>query len=88
MARALTRASEEGGGAVGVPEQLAEAGLAALAEVIAGVGARASAVRLLAADALLTFACEAAAEEGGGALERLTEALAPDRFAALLEAPR
>jgi hypothetical protein len=46
------------------------------------------ALDLLAADALLTYACEAAAELGDEALARLHEELSPARFAALLEANR
>lgn len=42
---------------------------------------RETAYQLLAADALLTYACQAAAEEGPGALRALT-----DRYASLIEA--
>ena len=67
-----------------LPEQLAAAGLSALGTVVAGSAGRASASTLLAADALLTYACEAAADEGTGALRRLTAGLDLDRFEALL----
>ena len=71
-----------GGGRL--PEQLAGAGLSALRTVVAGPAGRASASTLLAADALLTYACEAAAVEGSAALKRLTDGLGLERFAALL----
>lgn len=57
-------------------------GMAALADALAAPGQdRAAAFRLLAADALLTYACEAAAEENrpGETLERLLRDLG-DRF--------
>lgn len=67
-----------------VADRLAAAGLAALARSIRGT-ARSTATDLLAADALLTYACEAAAEAGPSELDRLTAALDLERFAALLE---
>lgn len=67
-----------------IPERLAEAGLAALARSIQGME-RSTATDLLVADALLTYACEAAAEHGPVALDRLTAALDFHRFATLLE---
>lgn len=70
-------------------ERLAAAGLAALERSIGqAAGARSDrdgATDLLAADALLTYACEAAAEEGPEALDRLTQSLDFRRFEALLE---
>lgn len=68
-----------------LPRALAEAGLAALATVAQGPGDRPSASGLLAADALLTYACEAAAEEGEEALAALLGTLTPERFESLLE---
>ncbi|MGH7506977.1 MAG: hypothetical protein ACRELX_15075 [Longimicrobiales bacterium] len=65
---------------------LAEAGLRCLREALDGGGSRAAAFDLLTADALLTSACEAAAEQGAAALDALTAAYGPARFAALLEA--
>lgn len=67
-----------------LPEELAAAALSALSRVVGGPAGRASASTLLAADALLTYACEAAAEEGTAALERLASGLGLDRFEALL----
>lgn len=67
-----------------VSERLVSAGLALLEGVVSGVGDRASAAELLAADALLTYAVEAAAEEGRGSLDRLLGSLDFDRFERLL----
>lgn len=69
-----------------LPDRLAVAGLDALERVLAGPGDRSAAATLLAADALLTFACEAAAESGPGELDRVLGELDPARFAVLLEA--
>ena len=66
------------------PRELAEAGLETLDRVIGGPGDRGSAADLLSADALLTYACEAAAERGDEALDALLSELTPSRFAALL----
>lgn len=69
-----------------VADRLAAAGLAALARSIRGTE-RSTATDLLVADALLTYACEAAAEVGQAELDRLTAALDFERFATLLEPP-
>ncbi|MBW3553920.1 MAG: hypothetical protein KY466_10435 [Gemmatimonadetes bacterium] len=68
-----------------LPEQLAAAALSALSTVVAGPAGRLSAATLLAADALLTYACEAAAGEGTASLQALTRGLGLDRFEALLQ---
>lgn len=68
-----------------VEAQLAEAGLAALSRVGRAASERSTAAELLAADTLLTYACEAAAESGPEALERLTAQLDYACFARLLE---
>lgn len=68
----------------GIADRLAAAGLAALARSIRGTE-RSTATDLLVADALLTYACEAAAEAGPAALDRLTAGLDFERFATLLE---
>lgn len=64
----------------GDPERLAAAGLDRLRRVIESAGDRASAFDLLAADALLTEACGAAAENGPEGLaafaQELIEAIA------------
>jgi hypothetical protein len=71
-----------------VAERLADAGLAVLGRIAAEPSTRGAALDLLAADALLTYACEAAAEAeahgDAGAVARLTDRLAPGRFDALL----
>ncbi|HUG42149.1 MAG TPA: hypothetical protein VMM12_16895 [Longimicrobiales bacterium] len=68
-----------------VEERLADAALATLRQLARHPGGRESAPALLAADALLTYACEAAAERGPAALEALTSGLSPERFDSLLE---
>ena len=65
-----------------VAQSLADAGLACLRKAVQQPG---DAIDLLAADALLTHACAAAAEQGDVALERLTSLLDATRFQQLLE---
>lgn len=67
-----------------LPERLAHAGLDALRSALQRPDERASAIDLLAADALLTAAFEAAAEEGAAVVDRLAAATAPAAFAELL----
>lgn len=67
-----------------LPDQLAAAALRGLKDVVDAPSDRASARTLLAADALLTYACEAAAETGPDALDRLTRSLDFDRFSHLM----
>ena len=55
--------------------------LACVAHSLASDGGRDVAIDLLAADALLTHACEAAAEAGPEALERLLDAVSPASLA-------
>jgi hypothetical protein len=64
--------------------RLALAGIRALEAVVARPSERNTATALLAADALLTYACEAAAEAGPHALDRLTGELGFDRFSQLI----
>lgn len=82
----LERATPDAGSTA---DRLAAAGLAALRrsidDEVAAESDRQRATDLLAADALLTYACEAAAEEGPEALTRLTGSLDFRRFASLLE---
>lgn len=80
---ALERSAPAGDGSVA--DRLADAGLGALSRVAGAPSERSTATELLAADALLTYACEAAAESGPDALERLTARLDYPRFARLLE---
>lgn len=64
---------------------LAEAALDRLRLALAAPEDRAAALDLLAADALLTYACEAAAEAGADALADLIRAYDPARLASLIE---
>jgi hypothetical protein len=86
MIEALAEAGPDAGS---LAERLAAAGLDALARVVAAPSARARAIHLLAADALITYACEAAVEEeaseGNDAVDRLTRRLDLHRFARTLE---
>lgn len=61
------------------PDALAAAGLTALRRALSAVGTDEAASDLLAADALITHACASAARDG------VPGALAPERFAVLLE---
>ncbi len=70
--------------ALPLEDQLAESAMRALETVVARSSERSTATILLAADALLTYACEAAGEAGPEALDRLTRDLSFDRFAQLL----
>lgn len=65
-------------------DRFAAAALDALREVVSTPSDRRMANTLLAADALLTYACEAAAEAGPEALERLTRSLDFERFSNLM----
>jgi hypothetical protein len=90
LRRVMADALERGDPGTGeLAERLAAAGLDLLRIVIAGPPGREGALTLLAADALLTYACEAAVEEeameGNGAVARLTAALEPARFERVLQ---
>ena len=65
-----------------VPQALADAALSCLQDAL---GKPDDALDLLAADALLTHAFAAAAEQGDDALLRFAESLNADRFQKLLE---
>lgn len=67
-----------------LPDRLADAAFDALRAALAAPDERVSAWDLLAADALLTAAFEAAAEEGVAAVDRLAAATGPAAFADLL----
>ena len=69
-----------------VPRSLADASLVALGEALALGDDRAAALPLLAADALITSACEAAAGDDAQ-LTSLCDAFAPERLAHLVNAP-
>lgn len=64
---------------------LADAARICLRDALAAGDDRAAALHLLAADALLTYACEAAAEHGAAALAELVEVFASERLAHLTE---
>jgi hypothetical protein len=88
MAR-VVRDGDPGQGAVSA--RLAEAAFRALAAVTSGPSVRAHALPLLAVDALLTAACEAALEEsasrdgdGGDPVAAFADSFGPQRFAGLL----
>lgn len=72
-----------------VADRLAAVGVDALASVAAEPSTRSGAVRLLAADALITYACEAAVEEEAmernSAVERVMQRLDLPVFARILE---
>ena len=65
-----------------IPAALADAARVCLRDALAAGDDRAAALHLLAADALITYACEAATVEAGG-LAALADATAPDRLARL-----
>lgn len=66
---------------------LADAARICLRDALAAGDDRAAALHLLAADALLTYACEAAADPDASALTQLADAFAPERLAHLTEGP-
>jgi hypothetical protein len=68
---------------VTIPDALASASLDALRDALALCDDRAAALPLLAADALITAACEAAADDEA-ALAALCAAFDPSRLAALV----
>jgi hypothetical protein len=72
--------------AVDLSSRLGEAAVVCLTAAIDRVGERAAALDLLAADALLTYACEAAAESEPGGLERFARDFGAERLALLLRA--
>ena len=80
MQRALANADET----KPVAQQLSDAAMSCLSASLSNTGERSCAIDLLAADALLTHACQAAAEEGAESLVTLTESMNADSFAALL----
>jgi hypothetical protein len=67
-----------------LPSQLGEAALVCLRAALRRADDRAAALDLLAADALLTYGCEAAAEQEDGAVTRFAESYGPARLARLL----
>jgi hypothetical protein len=68
--------------------ELADAAVGCLRAAFDDCDSRGAALHLLAADALVTGACEAAAEAGPDTLDRLCASLSPVRLDALLPAGR
>jgi hypothetical protein len=68
----------------GIAAALGTAALASLSAAIERCDERAAAIDLLAADALLTYAMEAAAEQGGEAVEAVAQAFGGTRLASLI----
>lgn len=84
---AVGSAAEPAGDTRAVPGHaavLAAAALDRLDRVIEAPSGRAAALDLLAADALLTYACEAAAEAGPASLDALIGVIGPARLARIL----
>lgn len=67
-----------------VPASLADAARVCMRDALAAGDDRSAALHLLAADALITYACEAAAD-GAAAFEAVARAAAPERLALLLD---
>lgn len=65
---------------------LAEAARICLRQVLRNCEQRTAALPLLAADALITYACEAAVDEPGDALAELARSCEPARLARMLPA--
>ncbi len=84
MAEAVRAAGAAVEGVPPIPAALGTAALDRLRAALQAPEGRAAALDLLAADALLTYACEAAAEIGPEALEATTRAFGPDRLATLI----
>jgi hypothetical protein len=70
-----------------IPGELTEAALSCLQRAFEDCDRRPAALHLLAADALITSACEAAAEEGSHALAAVLEAVSLARLETLLPTP-
>ena len=66
-----------------VPRALADAARVCMRDALAAGEDRVAALHLLAADALVTYACEAAADAGADSIAELAEAFAPERLARL-----
>lgn len=84
LRRAIDECVDQSDGFGSIHDRLATAGVRALERAVNSVGDRSSASLLLAADALLTYACEAAAEAGPAELDRLLGTLDLARFSELV----
>lgn len=67
-----------------VPRALADAARVCMRDALTAGDERGAALHLLAADALITYACEAAAAGEGVVLAELAEAFAPERLGRLI----
>lgn len=85
LAAALERAVEPVAGVTPVAAALAEAGVRALRDAIALGDDRAAAYALLTADALLTYAVEAAVEQGMDSVDAVLETWGPESLGRLAE---
>ena len=68
-----------------VPASLADAARVCLRDAMAAGDDRSAALHLLAADALITYACEAAADTRAAAFDAVARAAAPERLSLLLD---
>ncbi|HEX2167230.1 MAG TPA: hypothetical protein VHG09_08310 [Longimicrobiales bacterium] len=68
-----------------IPAVLADAARVCLRDALAAGDDRSAALHLLAADALITYACEAAVDGDGDALRAIADANGPDRLAHLID---
>ena len=68
-----------------VPAALADAARVCMRDALAAGDDRSAALHLLAADALITYACEAAVEGSRADLAVVARAAAPERLALLLD---
>jgi hypothetical protein len=82
----MLEALAEVNGADTIHDQLAQASAICLRNAMAEQALRVCAIGLLAADALMTHACEAAAEAGGDELAVFADAWNAERFERLLHA--
>jgi hypothetical protein len=85
LAAALERAVEPFAGVAPLAAALAEAGVRALREAIALGDDRAAAYALLTADALFTYAVEAAAEQGMESVSAVLETWGPASLGRVVE---
>ena len=68
-----------------VAASLADAALVCMRDALGAGDDRSAALHLLAADALITYACEAAADGSDAAFDTVARAAAPERLISLLD---
>jgi hypothetical protein len=88
LAARMGRAVASAGARDELFDTLGAAALRCLDEALRAETRAEAALDLLAADGLLTYAWEAAAEAGPGTIRRFVAAYSPDKFAALLAEAR